>query len=239
MSGVRIVLACALVAGCAKGKGGGDPDDPDGAIPPRADADLTPQPDAEDLPDAEPHNEIDAPPGTPDAPPPPPDAMGCTVQQVQLLTNGGFDSGVAPWVESGLYPIIGAPPTGVTAISAPNVAWMAGYDDAVDRTFQDVAIPATATAIVFQGFLRIDTQESGGVYDTATVELRSTADGLLATLGSWDNNDAASLFISQSLPSPSAFAGQTIRVDFHADTDVSLPTSFFWDSAELLVTACL
>jgi hypothetical protein len=239
MRGVRIVLACALVIGyaaCAKGTEP-KPDDPDGGLPPRADANLTPQPDAEDPPDAPPH--IDAPPGTPDAPPPPPDAMGCTVQQVQLLGNAAFDAGVAPWIEAGVYPIIGAPPTGVTAVSAPNVAWMAGYDDAIDRVYQDVAIPATATAVLVQGFLRIDTQESGGVYDLASLELRTPADGLLATLGAWDNNDAASIFISQSLPAPSAYAGQTIRVSFHATTDFSLPTSFFWDSVALQVTACL
>jgi hypothetical protein len=161
------------------------------------------------------------------------------VQTVQLLTNAGFDSGVAPWTEVGAYPIIGAPPVGVTAISAPNVAWMAGYDDAIDRVYQDVAIPATATAVTVTGFLRIDTQEAGGVYDLASLELRNTADGVLATLGSWDNNDAASIFISQSFPAPMAYAGQTIRVSFHASTDFSLPTSFFWDSVELRVTACL
>lgn len=236
MSGVRIVLAGALGAvfatGCAKGTEHGA--DVDGRTLDHIDADpdmpdSAPRPDAPDLPDAPPH--IDAPPA--------PDAMpGCTVQVLQLLTNGAFDAGSPAWTEVSPYAIVGAPPAGLTPVSAPNVAWLGGYDDGSDRMYTDVAIPATASAIELRGYLLIDTAETGGVYDFGEVGFLDTSDAVVALLGQWDNSMAGATFVNQTLPSPDAYAGQTLRVEFEAQTDITNPTSFIWDSMELDVTVC-
>lgn len=235
MSGVRIVLVGVLggacLAGCAKGAARDDVDgrgfehvDGDPDIDAKVEIDGVP------LPDAPPH--IDAPPA--------PDAMpGCTVQTTDLLVNGPFDGGTAPWTEGSPYPIIGAPPSGLTANTAPNVAWLGGYDNGSDRLYQDVAIPATTSAITLRGFLLIDTSEPSGVYDYGEIGFLTTSDTVLVMLGTWDNSQATGgTFVSQNLPSPDPYAGQTIRVEIEAQTDISNPSSFIWDSLALDVTVC-
>ncbi|MDQ3930752.1 MAG: hypothetical protein M3328_16595, partial [Chloroflexota bacterium] len=66
--------------------------------------------------------------------------VGCT----EALTNGGFESGTAPWVQTskGGYQIIAntRPRTGTMS------AYLAGYDRANDTLYQQVTIPANATS---------------------------------------------------------------------------------------------
>ena len=226
-------MGIALVAaGCARGTLGEDPDGGRGHV---ADgggepADAKPPP-----PDAPPH--VDAPPLPPDAPPPP---DGCTVQQVQLLTNPAFDGGGGTWVQAPadpMYPIIGPPPD--TAQTAPNIAWMGGLYDATDRLYQDVAIPANATALSLRAYRWIQTEEFLPFdFDVVTVDLRNTSDGLLANMATWSNQDADGGWTLVNGPAPSPFAGQTIRVDFRSSTDGSWHTNFLWDSLALRATVC-
>jgi hypothetical protein len=239
MTGLRFVLLGIVVAGCAQAGSGAD-DDVD-----RPDA----QPDSARL---EPRP--DAPPGTPDAfvpgqpdafiPGPPDAAPACTTQQVQLLLNPGFDGtplGVN-WTQipaDPMYPPIGAPPASVTPLSAPNILWMGGLLSAVDVVYQDVAIPATATALELRVNRWIATEELGGMFDTLTVQIRNTSDATLASLATWSNANTSTAFVNAVLPAPSAYPGQTIRVHFRSATDSTLNTNFFIDSLQLVVTACL
>jgi hypothetical protein len=238
MSGLRFVLVGLVVAGCAQAGAGGDDtgDDGDDGEP----ADARP-----DSPRFEPPP--DAIPGSPDAfvaPPTPDAAPTCTVQTVQLLLNQNFDGAPAGinWTQIAadpMYPPIGAPPATVTPVSAPNIAWMGGLLSATDRVYQDVAIPASATAVELRVNRWIATEELGGQFDTLTIQLRTTADVTLANLANWSNSNQSTTWVAANLPSPSPYAGQTIRVHLQSTTDSTLNTNFFLDSFQLAVTACL
>jgi hypothetical protein len=238
MTGLRFVLLV-VVAGCAQAGAGGDDtgDDGDDGEP----ADARP-----DSPRFEPPP--DAMPGSPDAfvAPPPPDAAPpmCTIQQVQLLLNQNFDGAPAGinWTQipaDPLYPPIGAPPAQVTPVSAPNIAWMGGLLSATDRVYQDVAIPATATAMELRVNRWISTQELSGQFDTLTIQIRTPADVTLASLANWSNANQSATWVPAILPAPSAYPGQTVRVHLQSVTDSTLNTNFFLDSFQLVVTACL
>jgi hypothetical protein len=67
------------------------------------------------------------------------------------------------------------------------------------------------------------------------IEVRSTSGTLLATLTTFSNLDSgiAGVYTLRGPFSVSAFAGQTIRVQFRATEDISLPTSFRVDDVSV------
>ena len=225
-----------MLAGCAQGRSVGDePDAPAGD-------------DGVDAP-----GQIDAPghiDAAPDARPDArPDAPGCTVQNQQKLTNPSLDQSPTGtgWYQVPIdmaYPLItDQVPGGLTPISAPNIDWQGGiiapFGQMVsDRLYQDVAIPASATAAELRVWRWIATEETSGQYDFMWVEIRSTADTVLEPLAQWSNADDSSGWINIMIPLGSAHAGQTIRVNFRTRADDSLNTNFFLDTIRLMVTVC-
>ena len=148
----------------------------------------------------------------------------------ELLTNGGFEGSASPWTLSGsafwsngAYPHSG---TGYSILGAGNNASGAEY--------QTVSIPSTAAG-TYTFWLNITTSEACCTpYDYAYAEVRSTAGTLLSTLGTWTNaNSGTAGVYSQKSFSLAAWRGQTVRVQFRATTDVSLPTSFRIDAVSL------
>ncbi len=109
------------------------------------------------------------------------------------------------------------------------------YDNASGTEYQTVAIPSTATAnLTF--WLNVTSSETTTttVFDRFFVEVRSTSGVLLATLGTFSNlNKTASVVYTQRAFSLAAFRGQTVRVQFRATTDGSLPTAFRVDDVSL------
>lgn len=243
-------LAVLLLAGaCAQGTVAGDDDGddprPDSEVaaidgPPSVDGPPVDGPPIDGPP-------IDGPPidGPPiDAPPPidaaPPDA-GCTTQAVQLLGNPNLDDATAaPWQQSLIdgYTVIGADIPGTGPHTLPNGAWMGGFLSSTDYLYQDVAIPAGATGVSLNGFRWFATEETGGVYDTVRIEIRSTAGAVLETLASWSNSDQTAAWTAFSLGVTGNYGGQTVRVYLTSTTDSSLNTNFFFDSLGLNATVC-
>src|SRR5262249_26156177 len=78
-----------------------------------------------------------------------------------LLTNPGFEDGSAGWTAtSGVLDSA----TGEHAHTGHGKAWLGGYDTKhTDTLFQNIAIPATASAVTVSFYLHISTQEEGGV----------------------------------------------------------------------------
>ncbi|HMC71166.1 MAG TPA: S8 family serine peptidase, partial [Mycobacteriales bacterium] len=159
---------------------------------------------------------------------------GCTVQQ-QLLGNPGFETGTAaPWVAT----------AGVIDSSASEAAhggawkaWLDGYGTThTDSIYQDVTIPSTATTATLTFWLHIDTAETTTVtaYDTLKVQVRNTANTVLATLATYSNLNKATGYAQKSFD-VSAYRGQTIRVYFLGVEDSSLQTSFVIDDTALNV----
>lgn len=259
MRSVRAVLrlALAVAMGCATAGAPGGPED--GGGPDEADAaDVTRGPDAEPgAPDAA--ARPDAPPEPPDAAPPPPPMVDaapppppptpdaapppCTTTWLNLLANPGFDSGTANWSESssGGYPLIGAPPSGVAAHSAPNVAWMGGYDSANDQVWQvSIAVPASATMLRLKGQRIIGTEESGSTpYDFLTFRLRNAGGTPIETLATFSNADAVASWTPFEIYAISSYAGMSLQLHIQATTDIILSTGFLVDSLALEALVCI
>ena len=148
----------------------------------------------------------------------------------QLIVNGGFEGSAASWTlagnaywSNGAYPHSG---TGYTVLGA--------YNNASGSEYQTVSIPAGHPAnLTF--WLNITTSESlSTAYDYLYVEVRSTSGALLGTVGSFSNRNATSIgSYAQRSFSLASWSGQTVRVQFRATTDVTLPTSFRVDDVSL------
>jgi hypothetical protein len=149
----------------------------------------------------------------------------------ELLINGGFEGSASPWVLSsgfvwstGSFPHSGA--GYVIGGAANNVNGTA---------YQQVSIPTTATGTL-TFWLNVTTNETTTTtpFDKLMVEVRSTAGAVLATLATYSNlNRGTAGVYSQKTLDLSAFKSQTVRVTFHATTDVSLTTSFRVDDVSL------
>lgn len=149
----------------------------------------------------------------------------------ELIVNGGFEGSTAPWALSGdAYFSTGAYPH-----SGSGYTVLGFYNSAGGSEYQTVTIPAGAPAnLTF--WLNVTTSESTTttMYDNLYVEVRSTGGTLLGTLGRYTNlNGTAAGSYSQKSFSLASWRGQTVRVQFRATTDFSLPTSFRVDDVSL------
>jgi subtilisin family serine protease len=164
------------------------------------------------------------PPPPPPGPPPPPPPGG------ELIVNGGFEGSASPWSLSGdAYWSTGGyhhSGTGYTILGA--------YNYASGREYQTVSIPAGHPAN-YSFWLNVTTSEACCTpYDYLYAEVRNTAGTLLGTLATYTNAQAGSPGnYSQKSFSLASWRGQTVRVQFRATTDVSLPTSFRIDDVSL------
>jgi serine protease len=142
------------------------------------------------------------------------------------VTNGGFESGTAPWTTTS--GVINTNGSGESAHAGTFFAWLDGYGTThTDSATQSVTIPAGCTATL-SFFLHIDTSETTTTtaFDTLTVKLGST------TLATYSNLNAASGY-SQKTFNVSSAAGQTLTLSFSGTEDSSLQTSFVIDDIAL------
>ena len=162
------------------------------------------------------------------APPPPPPGG-------QLLGNPGFETGsAAPWVASA--GVIDSS-TSEPAHSGAWKAWLDGYGTThTDTLYQDVTIPSTATSATLTFWLHIDSAETttSVQYDKLQVQVRNTANTVLATLATYSNLNKATGYSQKSF-NLIAYKGQTVRIYFLGTEDSSLQTSFVIDDTALNV----
>lgn len=152
----------------------------------------------------------------------------------QLLSNAGFESGVAtPWVAS----------TGIIDNSASEAAhggswkaWLDGYGSAhTDSLYQTAAIPSSTTSATLTFWLHVDTAETGTtVYDTLKVQVRNTSGTVLATLATYSNVNAAAGYQQKSF-NLSSYAGQSVQIYLVGTEDSTAQTSFVVDDFALNV----
>jgi hypothetical protein len=97
-----------------------------------------------------------------------------------------------------------------------------------------VSIPSDHPAS-YTFWLNVTSSESGSiVYDRLFIEVRSTSGTLLGTLATYSNADETTPgSYSQKSFSLASWRGQTVRLQFRATTDFSLPTSFRIDDVSL------
>jgi len=156
---------------------------------------------------------------------------GTTGGGTELITNGGFETGTTPWVVSGqVTRSTGTFPHG-------GVAYMilGAVDSTTGTLYQQVTIPSGGANLNF--WLNITTSEAVGaaVFDRLFIEVRSTSGTLLATLATFSNQNSgtAGVYVLRGPFNLGAFAGQTVRIQFRATEDVSLPTSFRVDDVSV------
>ena len=149
----------------------------------------------------------------------------------ELLLNGGFESSSAPWTLTGNA----VRSTGIYPHSGTGYAIVASSDRGTGSVYETVVIPASATGnLTF--WLNITSSETTTTiaYDRLFIEVRSTAGALLATLASYSNlNKGTAGAYAQKALSLAAYKGQTVRVQFRATNDVTLPTSFRVDDVSV------
>lgn len=151
----------------------------------------------------------------------------CTAQ----IVNGGFEEGGAGWsaASAGSYNIFSqaAPHTGQWG------AFLAGYNSADDRLTQDVALPAGQTATL-SFWWQARTEETDHWWDTLDVEVTPGGGASVRLLRVTDADAAAGW--QQAVFDLSAYAGQTVTLAFHAQTDLDWPTDFYLD--DVSIEAC-
>ncbi len=116
-------------------------------------------------------------------------------------------------------------------------AWLDGYGTThTDSATQTVTIPSTATTANLVFWLHIDTAESTTTtaFDTLQVQVLNSSNTVLATLGTFSNLNKAAGY-QQHTFSVINFKGQTVKIRFLGQEDVSLQTSFVLDDIALNV----
>ena len=150
----------------------------------------------------------------------------------ELLVNGGLEGSASPWTTSG----------SATWSSGPNPHGGSGYMTLANANlakatlYQQVSVPAGSTAgLTF--WLNVVSAETTttAANDVLYVEIRNTAGTLLQTLATYSNlhRGTAGAYVQRGAFSLSAYAGQTIRIQFRASTNGSLITSFLIDDVSV------
>lgn len=153
---------------------------------------------------------------------------GCT----NAIVNPGFETGTTPWTISGqVTRSTGTFPNSGTAYMILN-----GVNSSTGTLFQTVTVPTNGCTNL-QFWLNITTNEAAGaaVFDRLFIEVRSTTGTLLATLTTFSNQNSgtAGVYVLRGPFNLSAFAGQTVRIQFRGTNDITLPTIFRVDDVSL------
>jgi hypothetical protein len=155
---------------------------------------------------------------------------GCTA--AQLLGNPGFESGAAsPW--SLTAGVLNSTSAGVPAHAGSWLAWLDGYGSAhTDTASQSVTIPATCKSATLSFWLQVESNvASSSPGDTFTVQVLNASGTVLATLGSFSNQNASTSYVQHSF-SLSSFIGQKVTLKFTGKETLAgggANTSFFDD----------
>ena len=143
----------------------------------------------------------------------------------ELIVNGGFEGGSAPWVLSGSAVLSNGsfPHTGTGYLI------VASANNQTGAAFQQIAVPSGSSAGL-SFWLNVTSAETTTTtqFDKLFIEVRNTSGTLLATLATFSNlnKGTAGVYVLRGPFSLASFAGQTIRVQFRATEDISLATSF-------------
>ena len=153
---------------------------------------------------------------------------GCT----NAIVNPGFETGTTPWtISSQVTRSTGTFPHSGTAYMILN-----GVNSSTGTLFQTVTVPTNGcTNLSF--WLNITTNEAAGaaVFDRLFIEVRSTTGTLLSTVTTFSNQNSgtAGVYVLRGPFNLSAFAGQTVRIQFRGTNDITLPTVFRVDDVSL------
>ncbi|MDX2042248.1 MAG: S8 family serine peptidase [Acidobacteriota bacterium] len=151
----------------------------------------------------------------------------------QLIVNGGFEGSASPWTLTG-----GAVwSTGGNARTGTGYLILGGANNTSRTAYQTITIPSgTSPGLNF--YLNVTSSETTTTtqFDRLFVEVRNTSGTLLSTLATFSNLNkvtSANSYTLRGAYNLSAFAGQTVRIQFRGTTDSSLITSFRIDDVSV------
>ena len=156
-----------------------------------------------------------------------------TPTATELIVNGGFESGASSWTAtSGVI----TSDAGQAGHAGSYKAWLDGYGSAhTDTLYQAVTIPSSATSANLSFWLKVVSSETTttNAYDTLKVQVRSTANAVLATLATYSNLNKGTVYAQKSFDL-SAYKGQTVRIYFEGVEGSTVSTAFLIDDVSLL-----
>lgn len=166
------------------------------------------------------------------------DAM-CTPTWHDILGNGGFDTGVAPWTQtsSSIRDTAALP---FSPHAGTHAAILGIGNNANDVLVQTVTIPASATGLRVRGYQCFVTEDIIEDTDTFTATLETPAGAVLETLHAVTNSDTAPicLWTSFTWTAANPHAGQTIVLRMRGRTNLAFLTRFVVDSMSLEWLGC-
>lgn len=150
----------------------------------------------------------------------------------ERIVNGGFENGVTPWILNGNTSLSSGsfPHSGTSYLSLGNVNSPKGF------TYQQIAVPSGSSPnLTF--WLNVTSNETTNTAtnDILYVEIRSASGTLLQTLATYSNLDRGSpgAYVQRGGFNLSAYAGQTIRVQFRITGNASQTTTFLVDDVSV------
>lgn len=170
---------------------------------------------------------------------------------VELLTNGDFEEGTG--VGWRTYAVASGPATSAGIVDLGNArrgSWYAYVGDMTPASSsargvlrQDIDVPADTESLELTFYLNITSDEAvQRAFDFFSVNLRDFNDRVLETVVERDNTDKdpsgnkrAYRKISRTIEA-SEYAGRRIILQFYAETDANLATTFRIDDVQLLAT---
>lgn len=162
--------------------------------------------------------------------------QGAPATQSAIIKNGEFESGRDPWTETsgGGFPVVQST-SRVSAKSGVAVAWLGGYNAAVDTLSQTFTVPASYTSATFSFWYQVSTSETNSLTpDNLTAELQDAQTGaVLLTLARITSQNVTSGWTQSPLVDLVQYKGRLLRLVFRANTDNNSPTSFFVDSVKI------
>jgi subtilisin family serine protease len=154
----------------------------------------------------------------------------------ELIVSGGFEPAVSGWTKSGAAYFS----SGGVQHSGIGYAYIGKSNSVSGALTQQLAIPAGGTAsLSFWLNVTSDEPASAAAVDQLFVEVLSTTGVKLATLATFSNRDeaASGVYHLESGLSLSAFAGQTIRLQFRGVTNATNATAFRIDDVSVTTGA--
>jgi Zn-dependent metalloprotease len=154
------------------------------------------------------------------------------VPGTNLLVNGGFETSISPWINSGTG--VSYTASGTLGRTGTGYISMGLANSVTGTSYQTVAIPTAATGTL-SFWVNTTSAETTTTtqYDKLFVEVRNTSGTLLTTLATYSNLNKAPAGYQQKSLNVAAYKGQTVRIQFRSTMDSSLITTFRVDDAVL------
>ncbi len=156
-----------------------------------------------------------------------------------LISNGGFENGLAPWQQSssGGYQIV----NNLNAHTGQNSAYLCGYMGCDDRIWQTFTVPASYTKITVTYWWYSDTNKTGNqCLDYFYSQLHTPTGATIANMQQSCNTQVTNYWVSKTYDVSSALAAYKGKqvVLFFRGTNIQnqyQPTDFFVDDVVITV----